>query len=122
MANIDKGKNSDSVRYKNNSLFVEKVSVKRLASKYGSPFYLYSNSDIVENYRSFYNKFKKVNPLICLSVKANSNVQVLRILKNMGSGADVVSGGELLKALKAKNQSFGGELASMVHFIKRRIL
>ncbi len=90
-----------NIRYKNNNLFVEKTSVKRLSSKYESPFYLYSNSDIVENYRSFYNNFKKVNPLICFSVKANSNVQILKILKDMGSGADVVSGGELLKALKS---------------------
>ena len=90
-----------SIKYKNNSLFVENTSVKRLVSKYKSPFYLYSNSNIIENYKSFYNNFKKVTPLICFSVKANSNVQILRILKKMGSGADVVSGGELLKTLKS---------------------
>jgi len=89
------------IRYKNNNLFVENVSVKGLASKYQSPFYLYSNSNIVENYRSFYNNFKKINPLVCFSVKANSNIQILKILKKIGSGADVVSGGELLKALKS---------------------
>ena len=49
----------------------------------------------------FYDNFKKVNPLICFSVKANSNIQILKILKNIGSGADVVSGGELLKVLKS---------------------
>ena len=90
-----------NIRYKNNNLFVEKISVKRLVSKYKSPFYLYSNSNIVQNYRLFYNNFRKTNPLICFSVKANSNLQILKILKNMGSGADVVSGGELLKALKS---------------------
>ena len=90
-----------NIRYKNNNLFVEKISVKKLVSKYKSPFYLYSNSNIVQNYRLFYNNFRKTNPLICFSVKANSNLQILKILKNMGSGADVVSGGELLKALKS---------------------
>ena len=90
-----------NIRYKNNSLFVEKVSVKRLTSKYKSPFYLYSNSKIVQNYKSFYNNFKTINPLICFSVKANSNIQILKTLKSLGSGADVVSGGELLKVLKS---------------------
>ena len=90
-----------SIRYKNNNLFVENVSVKKIISKYKSPFYLYSNNKIEENYRSFLSNFRKVNPLICFSVKANSNVQILKILKNMGSGADVVSGGELLKVLKS---------------------
>ena len=90
-----------SIKYKNNNLFVENVSVKRIASKYKSPFYLYSNNNITKNYKSFYDNFKKVNPLICFSVKANSNINILRILKKMGSGADVVSGGELLKTLKS---------------------
>ncbi len=90
-----------NIRYKNNNLFVENLSVKKLVSKHKSPFYLYSNSNIVNNYKSFCNNFKKVSPLICFSVKANSNVQILKILKNLGSGADVVSGGELLKVLKS---------------------
>ena len=89
------------IRYKNNNLFVENVSVRGLTSKFGSPFYLYSEGNIIENYKSFSNNFKKSNPLICFSVKANSNIQILKILKKMGSGADVVSGGELLKAIKS---------------------
>ena len=89
------------IRYKNNNLFVESVSVKSLASKLSTPFYLYSEGNIVENYKSFSSNFKKSNPLICFSVKANSNIQILKVLKKMGSGADVVSGGELLKAIKA---------------------
>ena len=89
------------IKYKKNNLFVENMSVKRLISKYKSPFYLYSKANIVENYEAFYSNFKKVDPLICFSVKANSNVQILKILKKMGSGADVVSGGELLKAIKS---------------------
>jgi len=89
------------IKYKNKNLYVENISVKRLASKHISPFYLYSNKNIIENYNNFYNNFKKVEPLICFSVKANSNIEILRILKKIGSGADVVSGGELLKALKS---------------------
>ena len=89
------------IRYKNNNLFVENVSVKRLASKLSTPFYLYSEGNIIENYKSFSNSFKKSQPLICFSVKANSNMQILKVLKKMGSGADVVSGGELLKAIKS---------------------
>ena len=89
------------IRYKKNNLFVENVSVRNLASKLSTPFYLYSKGNIIENYRSFSNNFKKSNPLICFSVKANSNIQILKVLKKMGSGADVVSGGELLKAIKS---------------------
>lgn len=89
------------IKYRNKNLFIESISVKKLASKHISPFYLYSNKNIVENYNNFYNNFRKVEPLICFSVKANSNIEILRILKRMGSGADVVSGGELLKALKS---------------------
>ena len=89
------------IGYKNNNLFVENVSVRKLASKFNTPFYLYSESNIIKNYKSFSSNFKKSNPLICFSVKANSNIQILKVLKKMGSGADVVSGGELLKAIKS---------------------
>ncbi len=89
------------IRYKKNNLFVENVSVRKLASKLSTPFYLYSEGNIIENYKSFSNNFKKSNPLICFSVKANSNIQILKVLKKRGSGADVVSGGELLKAIKS---------------------
>jgi len=89
------------IGYKNNNLFVESVSVRNLASKLNTPFYLYSEGNIIENYKSFSRSFKKSKPLICFSVKANSNIQILKVLKRMGSGADVVSGGELLKAIKS---------------------
>ncbi len=89
------------IGYKNNNLFVENVSVRKLASKFDTPFYLYSESNIIKNYKSFSSNFIKSNPLICFSVKANSNIQILKVLKKMGSGADVVSGGELLKAIKS---------------------
>lgn len=90
-----------NIKYKNNNLFVGGISVKNLTKKNASPFYLYSKENIIMNYNSFYSNFLKVNPLICFSVKSNSNVEILKILKKLGSGADVVSGGELLKALKS---------------------
>ena len=90
-----------NIRYKNKNLFVENVSVRSLASRISTPFYLYSEGNIIQNYKTFLDNFKKSSPLICFSVKANSNIQILKILKKMGSGADVVSGGELLKALKS---------------------
>ena len=89
------------IRYRKNNLFVENVSVRKLVTKLSTPFYLYSESNIIENFKSFSNNFKKTKPLICFSVKANSNIQILKVLKKMGSGADVVSGGELLKVIKS---------------------
>ena len=73
-----------NIRYKKNNLFVENVSVKKLASQIVTPFYLYSEGNIVENYKSFFNNFKRSKPLICFSVKANSNIQILKILKKDG--------------------------------------
>jgi len=72
-----------------------------LIRKYKTPFYCYSLSQLKNNYNKFYNAFAKTKPLICFSVKSNSNTVLLRELKKKGSGADVVSAGELLKALKA---------------------
>ncbi len=88
-------------KYKNNNFFSENVSIKNIAKKIKTPFYLYSGNRIKENFQSFSSSFKNVDPLICFSVKANSNNQILRFLGKLGSGADVVSAGELLKALKA---------------------
>ena len=89
------------IRLKKNSLFIEKISALRLAKKYTTPFYCYSLNQLKENYLGFVNSFRKVSPLICFSVKSNSNLALLKELKNIGSGADVVSIGELIKADKA---------------------
>ena len=72
------------IRYKNNNLFVESVSVRRLASKLSTPFYLYSEANIIENYKSFSSSFKKTKPLICFSVKANSNIVNLPVPSPLG--------------------------------------
>ncbi len=88
-------------KYKNKKLFVENKSILNLSKRIKTPYYLYSGSQLTNNYLNFTKIFKKINPLICFSVKSNSNPFILKSLKNLGSGADVVSSGELLKALKA---------------------
>ena len=88
-------------KYFKEKLFIEKVSVQDILRKNKTPFYLYSSKQIEENYINFAKIFRNVNPLICFAAKANTNLTIMRILGKLGSGADVVSGGELLKALKA---------------------
>ena len=91
----------ENLKYVGKNLFIEKSSVARIAKKNITPFYLYSENQIKENYIKFSNTFRKTNPLICFAVKSNSNLSILRSLGKLGAGMDVVSGGELLKALKA---------------------
>jgi len=89
------------IKLRKNNLCVENLSTLELIKKYRTPFYCYSLSQLKNNYRTFNNAFKTVKPIICFSVKSNSNLTLLKELKKMGSGADVVSIGELLKATKA---------------------
>ena len=89
------------IRLRKNNLCVENISVLNLAKKYKTPFYCYSLSQLKNNYYALRNAFKTVNPIICFSVKSNSNLALLKELRKIGSGADVVSIGELLKAIKA---------------------
>jgi len=90
-----------NLRYVGKNLFVEKLSIKNILKKNKTPFYIYSENQITYNFLKFANTFKKTNPLICFAAKSNSNSNILGILGRLGAGADVVSGGELLKALKA---------------------
>ena len=90
-----------NLRYVGKNLFVEKLSIKDILKKNKTPFYIYSENQITYNFLKFANTFRKTNPLICFAAKSNSNSNILRILGRLGAGADVVSGGELLKALKA---------------------
>jgi len=89
------------IKLRKNKLCIDNISAQRLAKKYKTPFYCYSLSQLKSNYYFFNEAFKTVKPIICFSVKSNSNLTLLRELKKMGSGADVVSIGELLKATKA---------------------
>ena len=77
------------------------MSAIRLAKKFDTPLYCYSYEKLKRNINNFKNNFKSIDPLICFAVKSNSNVNLLREIKKFGCGADVVSQGELMKALKA---------------------
>ena len=90
-----------NLRYVGKNLFIEKLSINNILKKNKTPFYLYSENKIINNYLKFAKTFKKTNPTVCFAAKSNSNVGILKILGKLGAGADVVSGGELLKALKA---------------------
>tara|TARA_B100001057_G_scaffold499290_1_gene609401 strand:+ start:199 stop:1413 length:1215 start_codon:yes stop_codon:yes gene_type:complete len=87
--------------YKNNKLRIDRFNIGNITKKYKTPVYCYSLKRIEDNIQNFKNYFKKINPLICYAVKANSNLEILREIKKNNLGADVVSGGELMKALKA---------------------
>ena len=91
-----------SLNYKGHNLFIDNASIKSIAKNNITPFYVYSYKKIKNNFENFSNYFKKINPIVCFSVKSNSNVSLISELGKLGSGADVVSEGELLKALKAK--------------------
>ncbi|MDZ7375967.1 MAG: diaminopimelate decarboxylase [candidate division KSB1 bacterium] len=82
-------------------LYCEDLSIEALAEKYGTPLYLYSKNMIVDNYHAMDRAFAGVPHTICYAMKANSNFHILKLLASLGSGADVVSGGELLLALRA---------------------
>ena len=90
-----------SFLYKDSKLYCESVSVEDVCKKIETPFYLYSSDQIINNYKLLSDRLKFCNVLIAYAVKANSNISVLRILAKKGAGADVVSYGELVRAIKA---------------------
>ena len=89
------------MNYKKNFFYVENISTEKLSKKFKTPLYCYSYLKIKNNINNYKNNFKKINPLICFSVKSNSNIKILKEIKNLGLGADVVSKGEMMKSLKA---------------------
>tara|TARA_Y100000590_G_scaffold468835_1_gene653377 strand:+ start:2760 stop:3974 length:1215 start_codon:yes stop_codon:yes gene_type:complete len=89
------------MNYKKNNFYVENVSTEKLSKKFKTPLYCYSYLRLKNNIKKFKNYFSKINPLICFSVKSNSNIKLLKEIKKFGLGADVVSKGEMIKALKA---------------------
>lgn len=92
---------SDFFSYKNNELHCEELSVQKLANQLGTPLYIYSYGALREQFVSFDSAFKGTDHLICYSMKANSNKAILRSFVKEGGGIDVVSGGELKRALLA---------------------
>ena len=89
------------MRYKNNNYFIENISLDKLAIKYSTPLYCYSYNKLKSNIINFFTYFKKFSPLVCFAIKSNTNLNLIREIKNFGLGADVVSKGELMLALKA---------------------
>lgn len=98
--------------YHNNNLYAEQVSVKTIAEQFGTPCYIYSRKAIEQQWQAFNNALVQHPHRICYAVKANSNLAVLNILACLGSGFDIVSGGELKRVLaaggKAENIIFSG--------------
>jgi diaminopimelate decarboxylase len=88
-------------RYVGNRLFCEGVAVESLARKFGTPLYVYSQRTLTEHFQKLDAAMSPVNHLVCFSVKSNSNRSALRALANLGSGFDIVSGGELQRVIAA---------------------
>ena len=89
------------MKYIDNKLFVEKVSVEKINKLFNTPTYCYSYNKLKENIINFKKNFKSISPLICFAVKSNTNINLIKEIKKFGLGADVVSMGELMMALKA---------------------
>jgi len=87
--------------YREGKLFCEQVSIETIAQEVGTPFYCYSHATLSRHFRAFDSAFDEVDHLTCFSVKSCSNIAILNLFASMGAGMDIVSGGELYRALKA---------------------
>ncbi len=87
--------------YKNNKLFCEDVALETIAKKVGTPTYVYSQATLTRHFKAYEDVLKNHDHLVCFSVKANSNLSVLKLLSKLGAGFDIVSQGELYRVLKA---------------------
>src|SRR6056300_1265250 len=89
------------MKYVNNKLVIDGVKIQDLAEKFNTPTYCYSYRKLKKNIYNFKKNFKSFFPLICFAIKSNTNVNLIKEIQNFGLGADVVSMGELMMALKA---------------------
>ena len=89
------------MKYINKKLSIEKIKVEDIAKKFGTPTYCYSYKRLKDNINNFKNNFKSFAPLVCFAIKSNTNVNLIKEIRKLGLGADVVSIGELMMALKA---------------------
>jgi len=87
-------------KYRGNSLYCENTRLERIAKAVGTPFYCYSKNSFLSSFGELKKALSPIDPLICFSTKANSNLSILKLLKAQGAGLDVVSGGELFRAKK----------------------
>jgi len=88
-------------KFKKGQLYAEDVPLRELALRYGTPLYVYSANTLISHLRAYENAFRDFPHIVCYALKANSNISVLRLLAKNGAGGDIVSGGELFKALRA---------------------
>lgn len=91
----------DLFEYKNGELYCEGVKTADIAERCGTPAYIYSKGTVLHHYKEIEKAFQKLDPLICYSVKANASLAIIRVLGEVGSGFDIVSGGELYRLLSA---------------------
>ncbi len=87
--------------YRQGEFYCEDVPLSRIAKECGTPFYVYSHATLVRHFRALDTAFQNVPHIIAFAMKANSNLAILRLMAREGSGADIVSGGELYRALKS---------------------
>ena len=92
---------NDSFCYRKEQLYCEDVPVRKIAEETGTPFYCYSAGHLKKRFKEYDKAFGSRAHLVCFAVKSNSNMAVLNLLAKLGAGADIVSGGELFRALKA---------------------
>lgn len=95
--------------YQDQTLSVEQCNLKDVAQQFNTPLYVYSKAQLIENYQTLDQAFASIEHQICFAVKSNSNLAVLNVLAKQGAGFDIVSGGELLRVLKA-----GGDASKIV--------
>ncbi len=91
---------TDFIKYKNNQLFIEDVTVEKLAEEFGTPLYIYSKNHFIKQYQNFENAFRNLNHKIFYAMKANYNLSVINTFVKLGSGIDANSEGELYRSLK----------------------
>jgi len=99
----------DYFNYKEGSLFAEQVAVEKIAAEVGTPVYIYSKATFLEHLRRIQQAYRELDTMICYSVKACGNINILKSLAKAGSGFDIVSGGELYRVLQA-----GGDPSKIV--------
>lgn len=90
-----------SFEYHHGELYCEQVPISRIAKELGTPCYIYSHATLVRHFHAYDSAFKNIPHVIAFAMKANSNLAILRLMAKEGSGVDIVSGGELFRALKA---------------------
>ncbi len=100
----------DYFSYKNGSLFAEDAGVERIANEVGTPVYIYSKATFIDHLRKVQRAYRELVSTVCYSVKACGNINILKFLAQVGSGFDIVSGGELYRALQA-----GGDPSKIVY-------